>query len=555
MSGHPDRLAGLVVLSAVTTGIPTVLVRGVSRAGLARAVGSDVELADAPVPGGGAVVAAADAADATAHLDELQRSAPGERPGLVWLLWGGTGSDRAGGSGRAGVRRGGAAVQRRAARAGLEVVASYGFVGGSASPTHLVREGEGHALRWFASCVRPRWGPRSRLARLGNYLPRVGHRFLDGQAVLLRAVDGGAVAWPGADVAGPDSGRGDGHGDGHGDGAATAAPQGPAVIHCGGGATAGRLVLTWADGSGAPTRHTKLAPQHLAGDVVAEANALTALAGLPVVAGSVPTLLGLRRGPTSAALTASHLPGRPPRATRVTRVLGRATHRLPALGGLAALPGVAAWPIDVDASVTAWLAALARASHGRTAPVVRAAAGAERLALAVASIDDPALQSVVRRGLTLGSGSHGLLHGDFWPGNVHRVGGVGGAARLAVLDWESALVGHPLVDLLTWLVGNAGGEQVRDRALTALRGEASAQRRGTAAHHVCTLLATLGQRLEPREIEALVLSQLLVVAVEGGPARGDGAHERAWLEAVGDVWASWQWTGRSPWSAPCEVSR
>jgi hypothetical protein len=209
----------------------------------------------------------------------------------------------------------------------------------------------------------------------------------------------------------------------------------------------------------------------------------------------------------------------------------------------------------VDASVTAWLAALARASQGRTAPVVRAAAAAERLALAVATIHDPALQLVVRRGLTLGSSAHGLLHGDFWPGNVHRVKGVRGAARLAVLDWESALVGHPLVDLLTWLVSNAGGEQVRDRALTALRGEASAQRRGTAAHHVSTLLKTLGQQLEPLEIEALVLSQLVVVAVEGGPAGSDGAHQRAWLEAVGDVWAAWQWTGRSPWSARHEGPR
>ena len=43
---------------------------------------------------------------------------------------------------------------------------------------------------------------RSRLARLGNYLPRVGHRFLDGRAVLLHAASGGALTWPGADVTG-----------------------------------------------------------------------------------------------------------------------------------------------------------------------------------------------------------------------------------------------------------------------------------------------------------------------------------------------------------------
>ena len=140
---------------------------------LARAVGRAVELADVPTPGGGAVVAARDAAAAAAQLDALRLAAREVRPGLVWVLWDGHRP---------------AAVHRAAARAGLVPVASYRYVGSWASPTHLVRVGRGQALRWFAASARPRWGRRSRLARLGNYLPRVGHRFFDGTAVLLRRV-------------------------------------------------------------------------------------------------------------------------------------------------------------------------------------------------------------------------------------------------------------------------------------------------------------------------------------------------------------------------------
>lgn len=521
MSGHQDRLAGLVVLSAVMTGVPAVAVRGISPTSLTRGVGSAIELLECPAPAGGAVVAARDDVDAAARLEALCSAAGGDRLGLVWILWNGNAR---------------AAVHRAAARAGLEAVAAYRSVGTSASPTHLVREGRGHALRWFAASARPRWGPRSRLARLGNFLPLVGHHFLDGRAVLLRPVGGVALACPGEDVAGPGAERGDG-------GPAAGAKAVPAVVHLGGGATAGRLVLTWADGSGAPTRHTKVAPAHLARHVVAEANALTALTGIAAVTGTVPTLLGVREGSTWAAVTASHLPGRPPRVNPGRAGLGRAIRR------------VAAEP-DVDAMVTAWLATLARASRGRPWPTVRAVAGADRLALAVASLDDPVLQSVIRRGLDLGATSNGLLHGDLWPGNVHCVKAPGGPARITVLDWESAQVGHPLVDLLTWLASSGGrGDGVGPRALVALGGGSSDLRQGAAGSHVSTLLAAMGLTLQPPEVEALVLAQMAVIAVNGGPAGSDGAHEREWLDAVRAVWASWQSTGTSPWSPRPEVSR
>ena len=187
------------------------------------------------------------------------------------------------------------------------------------------------------------------------------------------------------------------------------------MLHLGGGATAGRLVLTWADGSGAPTHHTKLAPEHLARAVVAEAKALTILAGIPSVAGTVPTLLGLRQGPTWAALTASHLPGRPPRGAPAPASPARVVRRSPAHH----------CDVDDGGHRTGWRRwrgpardEPADASIGVAPPCGTPPTGSPR---AVASLDDPALQAVVRRGLDLGATSNGLLHGDLWPGNVHLV--------------------------------------------------------------------------------------------------------------------------------------
>ena len=523
MTGHPDRLAGLVVLTAILTGVRTVGVRGIPATSLSRAAGPSAEVADAPPSGGGAVVAAHDVRAAAAELEAMCGAVEGGQPAAVWVLWRGGGAT---------------AVHRAAVASGLVPVASYGYVGTTASPTHLVREGQGSALRWFAASARPRWGTRSGLARRGNHLPRIGPRFFDGRAVLFRAVGPSPLPWPGADFGG-------GAARWAGRGPAVVA-GGPAVVHLGGGRTAGRVVLTWADGSGTPTHHTKLAPDHLGDGVVAEAAALGILAGLPSLAGSVPTLLELRHETDWAALTASHLPGQPPRAVR-----GR-----PAPGTLVRRPG--SGPSAVDALVTAWVVALARASQGRASTLAEARRPGRlhRLARAVASLDDLALQSVVRRGLDLGATSHGLLHGDLWTGNVHIRRGTDGLASIAVLDWESALVGHPLVDLLTWLVSRAGrGEQVRERALHVLGGPSQPDHRRAAEGHVRTLLAALGQPSDPEAIDALVLAQMVVIAVAGGPAGGDGVHERAWLDAVHHVWASWQRAGGSPWSSRVEVTR
>ena len=300
-------------------------------------------------------------------------------------------------------------------------------------------------------------------------------------------------------------------------------------------------MLTWADASGAPTHHTKLAPEHLAHDVVAEARALTVLAGLPAVSGTVPTLLGLRHGATWAALTASHLPGRPPRAR------GRpAARRLPRAAG----------PADVDAVVTAWVAALARDSPGRTGSIARAGgrgqtnagAGANKLARAVAALDDVALQSVVRQGLDLGATSTGLLHGDLWPGNVHTLRSTGGhdqdrRPRLGVGPGRAPL-GRP--PHLAGQPGRARASRSAARALDALGGPARSRRTAGAGRapraHACSRpwASRWSRRRSRRWCSPRWWSSPSRAARRAATAR----HERAWLDAVRDVWASWQRTGR-----------
>lgn len=70
----------------------------------------------------------------------------------------------------------------------------------------------------------------------------------------------------------------------------------------------------------------------------------------------------------------------------------------------------------------------------------------------------------------------GVLHGDFWPGNlrVHEDG-------ICALDWEDAAVGDPLCDVagarveLTWAFGEAAAEQFT-RAYASLAGAVDATR-------------------------------------------------------------------------------
>lgn len=406
-------------------------------------------------------------------------------------------------------------------------------MGTATSPTHLVREGPGQAVRWFAAGVRPQWGRSSKVATRANHLPLIGHRFLDGRAIAFRS-PGCLPVWPGAPV----------------DPSAQGAPGAgsPAVLHLGGGPTAGRLVLTWADQSGTPTHHTKVAPAHLAAGLRTEAAALRVLGPQPALSGTVPVLLGTSDALTWCALSAGHIEGRPPAEDAAGSVEA----------GDPAKPVAPADPTDVDSLVTAWLADLARAPDTDTTAVRQVAA--DELEAAAAAIGDGELRATVRRGFDLSANAAGLLHGDLWPGNVHVTTGRDGRSQLAVLDWESAMVGHPLADLLTWLVNRAGpGSQIRAGAMAALGAHSALGSVGApgsgAAGHIERLLTATGRPLEAADVEALVLSQMVVIAVAGGPAGGDGAHERAWLDAVRDVWASWQGSGESPWSPCREVAR
>lgn len=501
-----DRLSGLAVLCSVVTGVPRVHVRGARVGDLDIAVGSTVALVDEAGPEVGVVLAATSEGDAVAALADVVR--PG-RPAVVWVLWPGQSAAR---------------LRRAAVRTGLVEVAAYRYVGSATSPTHLVREGSGQAVRWFAAAVRPQWGRNSRLATRANRLPVVGHRFFDGRAMVFRAPSCVPV-WPGA---------------------TTGQPAGPAVLHLGGGPTAGRLVLTWADAVGRPTHHTKVAPAHRAAGLRAEAEALRALAAEPGLSGSVPPLAGFRDEPNWCALTAGHVDG----LTPADDAASPGTADSAAAGASrSALP-------DVDSLVTDWLVDLAdvhlaTTSSFRGVPV-------ERVHEATASFVDADLRATVHRGLQLAAGCVGLLHGDLWPGNVHLVPRGArpprGVRPLAVLDWESALAGHPLVDLLTWLVNRAGpGSQIRAGARAALGSEGATGvdgRLGTAAAgHVERLLRAIGGEDDPGDVEALVLAQMVVIAVAGGPAHGDGRHEKDWLDAVRTVWTSWQDAGGSPWSA------
>jgi hypothetical protein len=62
----------------------------------------------------------------------------------------------------------------------------------------------------------------------------------------------------------------------------------------------------------------------------------------------------------------------------------------------------------------------------------------------------------------------GIVHGDLYPANVMIRSGESPRNKVVVLDWESAGIGPPLVDLATLTAGSWTGEQ-RDRMARAYR--------------------------------------------------------------------------------------
>ncbi|NNM48144.1 phosphotransferase [Knoellia koreensis] len=489
MTRHTDRLAGVAVLSTALSDASGVHVRADAVRGNDLrpdqwAAGREL-IVDRPRPDAAVIVVADGAASAAAQLEAVCAEA-GEAPhGPVWVLWRGW---------RA------AAVRRVADRTGLVVHASFRCTDSPSSPVHLVREGPRQAIRWLGASARERWGWRSRFGSIANQLPGVGRYFFEGRAVLLGRPDT-TLRWPGGVATG----------------------SAPAVLHLAGGPTSGRVVLTWADASGEPTVHTKVAGPAQADDLRAEFRALTVLATMGGLDGSVPRLAQWQETPGWLAITQTHLPGHAVHA----RAIGPR--------------GRAAAGQNLEDLVDRWVRDLALAS--RSVALGEIPTTDQALPVDVASaFRDPGLSAAVLRGLVVSKERPGLVHGDLWRGNVVRAPD---GASIGVMDWESGRVGHALFDLLTWVVTElsddvAVGPAVA-RALT--RGGDGA----VTARRVRTLLSALDQELEPDDVEALVLAQLVLIALEGGPAAATTeTRRREWLAAVEHLWQSWLRDG-SPW--------
>jgi hypothetical protein len=485
MSGHTERLAGLAVLSAVIGDARSVHVRADDVDPALWASGRHL-LVDRPGGDTAAVIVADGVDDAAAKLDAVAAEV-GETNtlrGPVWVLWRG---QRA------------RAVEDAAARARLAVHAAFRCTASPSAPVHLVREGPGGATRWFGAAVRERWGWRSRIGALANQVPAIGQRFFEGRALLLAPPED-TLRWPGAVTAGST----------------------PAVLHLASGTSSGRAVLTWADESGTPLAHTKVGLSDHSAGLSVEAHTLTVLATMGGLEGSVPRLAQWQEAAHWLTLTQSHL-------------AGRAIHP-PAPG----TPGAATALHDLDAQVSAWVRELALAS--RSVALGELPAPDPSVAATVAGdFDDPGLAEAVLRGLVVAKERPSVLHGDLWRGNVLQAPD---GASLRVIDWESARVGHPVFDLLTWVVTQrSSGGPVGPAFTEALTVEGDG---AVTAERVASLLAAIDQELDADDVEALVLAQLVLIALEGGPATPSEARQREWLAAVESVWQAWQRDG-SPW--------
>jgi aminoglycoside phosphotransferase (APT) family kinase protein len=113
------------------------------------------------------------------------------------------------------------------------------------------------------------------------------------------------------------------------------------------------------------------------------------------------------------------------------------------------------------------------------------------------------------------AGRRGVLHGDYWPGNVLWRGGT----LVAVVDWEDAMVGDPLADLATARVELLC--QYGDNAMSSF----------TASY-----LARFEDRIGPAQLDMLTIWELYVsasaLAAMGrwGLAPADEAHRRQHTE-------------------------
>lgn len=303
MTGHrADRLAGLGVLLAgrsraglLVHGVPEPAMRALRAAGiLIGGVGANGTRDRTPTPDAALVVLKP--ADDPQEVIAALPLPPG---GRVVVL-----------------RRRGLPV--RAPR-GYRVVARFGCIGSADSPTHLVRirgAGRRDARSWFGG-VRPTWGVVANVARQVGRLPLVARWGFPVEATLL--VRGGSAPVAGGpdrfscDQIGPDL-------------------DGPAVIALGGGPTAGRTVLTYADDRGRPVRHVKLDIAARAAALLTEQSALERLVDLPgVPRPCAPFILG----PAWVGVQQTHLDG-------------------PCIERRWASDGAAPWSTDVDA-VLSWL--------------------------------------------------------------------------------------------------------------------------------------------------------------------------------------------------------
>lgn len=298
------------------------------------------------------------------------------------------------------------------------------------------------------------------------------------------------------------------------------AEEAPSVIHVSGGARLGRAVLTF-ETNGRPSVHVAVEPEPLgtsptrhSAEVLRHLDAL----GVPWA----PRVVETREVGSSFALMVTHLGG--------DSVAHGWRHSL------------AGWRSDVDA-VVEWLAEVAEDA----APLVDSGTRLGRLPV---SPDDPVLATLglpgpavaaVRRGLLRVRRRQVLVHGDLDPSNVVVLD-----EGAAAYDWGWAHIGHPLHDVVHFLVTS-----VRDR-----HGEfpglvpAALQmftRTGDHGQVGAEALSLLVPDVDPADLDDLVLSACVEIALsEPHGGLSDPHRRQEWAKVAVALWRAWAVDG-SPW--------